>query len=211
MCLREVKLNTVYDCINSFIPLLSTEYHFILGRKGIAVSLRISFHKKDCFHLMGLQYLMDIPELKRDRGRVFDEIGTQKISKERLESSFFYHKIEQRIDKLPLLETIFDSNETIFKYNANQNIHSKIQADYLMKNNLSGENIYVFLSSDKSGKYFCRSFFPEGIRDYTKNQASWTLLYKEKINTAINRGTVLYDRMGNKFSPTEKANPTLHC
>lgn len=39
-----------------------------MGRKGVAVTLRISFDKKDCLHLMGLQYLVDRPELSRDRG-----------------------------------------------------------------------------------------------------------------------------------------------
>ncbi|MFR7570353.1 MAG: hypothetical protein ACLUWE_08695 [Lachnospira sp.] len=42
----------------------------MLGRKGVSVTFRISFDKKDCFHLMGLQYLVDRPELSRDRGRV---------------------------------------------------------------------------------------------------------------------------------------------
>ena len=68
-------MRNVLDCINAFIPLLSTEYELVLGRKGVSVTLRISFDKKDCFHLMGLQYLVDRPELSRDRGRVVDEIA----------------------------------------------------------------------------------------------------------------------------------------
>ncbi|WP_455720603.1 PBECR4 domain-containing protein [Agathobacter sp.] len=59
-------MRTVLDCINAFIPLLSTEYELVLGRKGVAVTLRILFDKKDCFHLMGLQYLVDRPELSRN-------------------------------------------------------------------------------------------------------------------------------------------------
>ena len=59
-------MGNVIDCINAFIPLLSTEYKLVLGRKGVAVTLRILFDKKDCFHLMGLQYLVDRPELNRD-------------------------------------------------------------------------------------------------------------------------------------------------
>ncbi len=63
-------MRNVLDCINAFIPLLSTEYGLVLGRKGVSVTFRISFDKKDCFHLMGLQYLVGRPELSRDRGRV---------------------------------------------------------------------------------------------------------------------------------------------
>ena len=48
-------MRTVVDCLASFIPLLSTEYEIVLGRKNVAVKLIITFDKKDCFHLMGLQ------------------------------------------------------------------------------------------------------------------------------------------------------------
>ena len=76
-------MRNVLDCINAFIPLLTTEYELVLGRKGVAVTLRLSFDKKDCFHLMGLQYLIDRPELSRDRGKVFDGIADKTISIEK--------------------------------------------------------------------------------------------------------------------------------
>ena len=41
-------MRNVLDCINAFIPLLSTEYELVLGKKGVSVTLRISFDKKDC-------------------------------------------------------------------------------------------------------------------------------------------------------------------
>lgn len=64
-------MRTVVDCVSSFIPLLSTEYEIVLGRKNVAVKPIIAFDKKDCFHLMGLQYLTDRPELRRDRGKIY--------------------------------------------------------------------------------------------------------------------------------------------
>lgn len=157
-------MRNVLDCINAFIPLLSTEYELVLGRKGVAVTLRVLFDKKDCFHLMGLQYLVDRPELSRDRGKVFDEIADGIITIEKIESSDFYKKIEQRVHFLPLLEQMIDSNDTVFKYNK------------------------------KANKYFCRSFFPEEKMDYSKNQASWTLLYKKKTDLITGTETVLYNR-----------------
>lgn len=75
-------MHNIYDCVDSFISLLDTEYKLILGRKGEAVSLNITFDKKDCFHLMGLQYLTDRPELSRDRGKIFDEIKARVLTKE---------------------------------------------------------------------------------------------------------------------------------
>lgn len=188
-------MRNIVDCVNAFLPLLNTEYELVLGRKGVAVELHLFFDKKDCFHLMGLQYLDDRPELNRDRGKIFDEIVAGKITTEHIESSDFYEKISERIHFLPLLESILDSNETVFKYNRKANVYSMIEADYLMKNRKEDRNLYLFLSNSEKDRYYCRSFFPEGTMDYTKNQASWTLLYKKKINRNTGDSQVLYDRM----------------
>ena len=188
-------MRTVVDCVSSFIPLLSTEYEIVLGRKNVAVKLIITFDKKDCFHLMGLQYLTDRPELRRDREKIFDEIQKGIIKKENIESSDFYHKIQDRVHFLPLLEKMLDSNDTVFKYNKKSNVYSMIEADYLMKNHMEGKNLFLFLSNARDDSYFCRSFFPEEKMDYTKNQASWTLLYKKKRNLIDESEHILYDRL----------------
>ena len=192
-------MRNIKDCVNAFRPLLNTEYEIVLGRKGAAVTLRIAFDKKDCFHLMGLQYLIDRPELNRDRGKIFDEIVAGTITTEQVESSDFYKKIEERVNFLPLLEQLLDSNDTVFKYNKKANIYSMIDADYLMKNNMEERNLYLFLSKGTDDKYFCRSFFPEGKKDYTKKQASWKMLYKKKYNLSTGEEMVLYDRLIKKF------------
>ena len=188
-------MHNIYDCVDSFASLLDTEYQLILGRKGEAVSLKITFDKKDCFHLMGLQYLTDRPELSRDRGKIFDEIKSRVLTKEQIESSDLYEQIADRVDLLPFLEDLFDSNDTVFKYNEKKNSFSMIKADYLMKNRVVDKNVFIFLSKGKDDTYFCRSFFPETNRDYTKNQASWTLLYKEKMKRSTGQKVVLYDRL----------------
>lgn len=188
-------MRNIRDCVSAFLPLLNTEYEIVLGRKGVAVTLRITFDKKDCFHLMGLQYLIDRPELNRDRGKVFDEIVAGSITTRQVESSDFYKQIEERVNSLPLLEQLLDSNDTVFKYNKKANIHSMIDADYLMKNNMEDRNLYLFLSQGSDDRYFCRSFFPEEKMDYTKNQASWTMLYKKKRNLSTGEERILYDRL----------------
>ncbi len=192
-------MRNIKDCVSAFLPLLNTEYEIVLGRKGVAVTLRLAFDKKDCFHLMGLQYLIDRPELNRDRGKVFDEIVAGIITVEQVMSSDFYKKIEERVNFLPLLEQLLDSNDTVFKYNKKSNIYSMIDADYLMKNSIEERNLYLFLSFGMDDKYFCRSFFPEEKKDYTKNQAFWTLLYKKKCNLSTGEEIILYDRKKNSL------------
>ena len=55
---------------------------------------------------MGLQYLTDRPELSYDRGKIFDAIRERRITDEQLRSSDLYYKIADRINMLPLLESI---------------------------------------------------------------------------------------------------------
>lgn len=188
-------MRNICDCVKSFLPLLETEYEIVLGRKRVSVTLRITFDKKDCFHLMGLQYLKDRPELNRDRGKVFDEIVSGKIKREQIEKSDFYSKIEERVHFIPLIEGIIDSNDTIFKYNQKANMYSMIDADYIMKSQLENRSLFLFLSQGDNERYFCRSFFPQGKKDYTKNQASWTLLFKKKKNLKTGAEIILYDRL----------------
>lgn len=189
-------MRNVFDCVVTFEKLLDKEYHLILGRKGIAVSLQINFDKKECFHLMGLQYLTDRPELFHDREKIFDSIRGRQITAEQLQSSDLYHKIADRVDMLPLLESVIDCNDTIFKYNRKINVYSVIKADYIMKNQAEGRNLFLFLSQNgEEGRYFCRSFFPQDKMDYAKNQASWTFLFKKKITISTGKEEILYDKL----------------
>lgn len=193
-------MRNIYDCVDAFFPLLNTEYEIILGRKGVSTALNIGFDKRDCYHLMGLQYLVDRPELNRDRGKIFDAMRERSITLEQVESSDFYSQIENRIHFLPLLEELLDNNETVFKYNQKANCFSMIQANYLMKNHIEGRNLFLFLSLNKDNKYFCRSFFPQDQKDYTQNQASWTLLYKKKIYISTGKEAILYNHLKNDNS-----------
>lgn len=188
-------MHNIYSCVDAFASLLNIQYLFVLGRKNKSISIRVCFDKKDCFHLMGLQYLTDRPQLSRDRGRIFDDIKQRKIKNTEIESSHFYSKISSRVQFLPYLEELFDSDNVIFKYHKNTSTFSLIQADYLMKNYFQNTNIYIFLSKSKDETYFCRSFFPESSRSYDKNLPSWTLLYKEKINIVTGESTILYNKL----------------
>lgn len=188
-------MHSIYDCVKAFKKLLNIRYHIIIGRKGKTAKLDITFHKEDCFHLMGLQYLTDRTDLNQNRGLIFDKIDEHNITNEHVESSDFYYKIQDRIDYLPFLEQFFDSTDSIIRYNQKSNNFSMIQADYLMKSKSDERNIFIFLSKNKDENYFCRSFFPETKYDYSLNQASWTLLHKEKDNLITKEKDIIYDRL----------------
>ena len=159
--------------------------------------MAIAFDETHFFHLAGLQYLKDrYRYFNESRDVVFRKILNGTLPQTQLTASVFYPQIKDRIEYLAYLEQIMDSNETVFKYNPRLDAFSAIQADFLLKNEMQSRNIFTFLSNDKaSGKYFCRSFFPQIDKDYSKGQTNWTLLYKKKIHKSAQTETMLYDRM----------------
>ena len=190
-------MGDILTSANAYSNLLDIEYQLILGRKNKTAALSIFFDESQFFHLAGLQYLTDrVTILFGDRAQLFKRILSGKITSQQIESSSFYPEIKDRIDFLAYLESIMDSNKTIFKYNPKLELFSAIQADFLMKNEIKMRNIFTFLSFDKiTGKYFCRSFFPQTDKDYSERQTTWTLLYKKKINKSTNTETILYNRL----------------
>ena len=190
-------MSDILQAAESYKKLLDVEYRLVLGKKGKNLPLAINFEEYHFFHLSGLQYLKDLSRvLTESREQIFRRILKGTLQKPLFESSEFYPGIKDRIEYLVYLESLMDSNETIFKYNPALEAFSAIRADFLLKNQVQARNIFIFLSGDKSnGKYFCRSFFPRTDKDYSLGQTNWTLLYKKKIHKSSQTETVLYDRM----------------
>ena len=186
----------ITDALQAFSKLFNTEYEFLLGRKNKTVTLRIEFQKMHFFHLAGLQYLKDLPRLAFSSELIFDQIESGTISSNYIESSINYSFIEKRLSFLPRLESIFDSNDTIFRYNTTLQAFSVIEADFLMKNTMNNTNLFTFLSKDKNGKYFCKSFFPDDKKDYAEGQTRWTVLLKKKINRTTLDEVILFKHPG---------------
>lgn len=190
-------MGDILKSAQSYEKLLDVEYQFILGRKNKSIMITVSFDSFNFFHLAGLHYLEDMPDILRSkRDTVFNKILSGIIAPEQISSSDFYPLIKDRIEYLEFLESIFDSNKTIFKYNPQTQSFSAIESEFLLKNEVNSRNVFTFLSQDKSnGKYFCRSFFPQVDKDYSLGQTSWTLLYKKKIHKSTGTESVLFDRL----------------
>lgn len=81
-----------------------------------------------------------------------------------------------------IVRAVFDKNDLVFRYNRKFQALSLIEAEYLLSTPHEYTDVYIFLDKkDEAGNFFCRSFFPKEDRDYTKGQAVYTLLKKEKI------------------------------
>jgi hypothetical protein len=189
-------MDELYQCAVAFHNLLDVEYHIVIGRKGKSVIIDLAFDRKDFFHLIGLQHLKDLTNLKRDRGKIFNQIMTRQITIDQLRNSSFFNKIEKRISCFMHIENMLDNNDIIFKYSKNMNLYSRVDADYLMLHTINENIVYLFIDKlELYEKHFCRSFFPKENQDFTRNQARYTLLYKEKLNLKTQQRIVQYNRL----------------
>lgn len=189
-------MDKLCNCVTAFDKLLDLQYRIIIGRKGKATELCIGFSKLDFHHLMGLGKLKDLRIATRNRGIVFDEILSGKTTYKTISKSRYLHLIENRFQPLTQIESLFDDNRLIFRYNMKLNHFSLIEADYLLSTPYAGNDVYIFLArQDDTERYFCRSFFPKEQKDYAAGQAVYTMLYKEKIRLSTGEVQIQYDRL----------------
>ena len=189
-------MDKLADCALAFEKILDIQYRMIVGRKGKAVELLVGFSMLDFHHLMGLGKLKDLRLATMNRETVFKEIMSGKISYEVIAKSRYIHLIENRFQPLMHIEQLFDDNRLVFRYNPKLNQFSLIEANYLLTSPYEENDIYIFLAKNKeANRYFCRSFFPKEQKDYTKGQAVYTLLYKEKICLPTRDIHIQYDRL----------------
>lgn len=179
-------MTDIQNACRAFNNLLHFEYEIHLAKKKTLIKIQLHFQKKDFHHLSGLHYLKDRPELRSDREKIFDTILEDEIFANRIQNSDNYHKIRERVFYLTKLENILDSDDTVFKYNQNKVLFSRINADFLLKNSNFERTVFTFIKLDVDGKYVCNSFFPETEYDYSKNQISWKVIFKKKIDLRIN-------------------------
>ena len=196
---------TLLACVQAFDNLIGSKYQIHLGRAGKIATFTITVEKEDCYHLMGLHYLLDRID-NRNRGRIFDDLLTDPKYRHRIASSKHWtEELSYRVACAAILEQLLDDNSTIFRFNPQRLFfHSHISAEYLLAHTDYPVNadfisdVYLFVDKrtpDIDSERFCKSIFPKGNNDFTKYQSKWTLLYKEKT-APDGTTTVFYHHKG---------------
>lgn len=183
-------------CALIFNKLTGYQYRFILGRKGKLVEIVLSFSDTDFHHLVGLHKLKDLAIARDNRSAVLCKILSGQITYNTIEKSAFSDESRLRLEAFQHIENLLDGEQIIFRYNQKAAPYSNINGDYLLKMG-DGATLaisFLFIDKNDNGVYFCRSFFPMEQNDYSKNQAQYTLLKKEKINLATGDIEVQYVR-----------------
>jgi hypothetical protein len=195
------KMDLLKKSAVEFDKLLSTVYYFEIARKNVMKKFMLNFKPEDFHHISGLHKLADIGLVQTAaRGKIYNAIMDNLITFSDISISKYYPMISDRMKLVCQMENVLDSNQIVFKYLEKTNKFSRIEADYLFENAHKMDIIYIFLSErmkmDKSECPImcCRSCFPMDKVDYSKNQPSYTLLKKVKIDTITGNKILQYDR-----------------
>lgn len=200
-------MDELLACAKAFESLLNVRYHIIIGRKGKINKLNIQFESIEFHHLIGLHKLHDLRLSRANRQHIFHKILSGEITLDDIQKSQYFYSIHKRLKPFQKIESIFDKNDLVFLYNKKLTSFSHIEAKYLLSTPFEYEDIYIFLDrKDNLDDFFCRSFFPKESIDYTKGQAAYTLLKKEKTNTLTGLRQLQYDRL----SPKKETMLSLH-
>ena len=113
-----------------------------------------------------------------------------KMDRSRIESSRNWEKIKGRLDAIIGLKETLEGNFQIAFFNPRKvRANSRIDADFIIKNEASGETYFVFMD-EEHGRHYCKSAFAKENVDYMENQSMLTVLKKEK--TENGKTTELY-------------------
>jgi hypothetical protein len=189
----------------AYAELTNKEYIMTIGKKNQNRQFKLIFTNTDFKHLAGIHKLTDLDIHNSKADAVLNYALNGALTVEDLRISYHFNEIKERMENLKNLENYLDSNMPVFKWDTNKCGYSRINADYVLKENVPNDRkAYIFLKEkwdlgtvkklkiEEIKKESAISFFL-AKRDWTENQTAYTLLRNEKIDIRTNIRTVLYD------------------
>lgn len=186
-------MSILLNACNIYQKFLCQNYLLTLGYNNKEQSLIVAFPTDEFRHLIGLQYLKDLVQLKTSAQSCFDKIKNTEISLSELQhSAYFQSHVATRLQNFVNVFDIFMSsilNNQIDFYRCNSSTvypdRSKIVADYMLVLNHKNQRFYLFLKecqlkNTTISYYTPISFFVQEQLDFVKG------------NTTINKMTLLH-------------------
>lgn len=185
------------EAAKAWHQLIQTRYYITAGRRGKTYSFRLDFDYADFPHLAGMQYAQDVDFGIRDSEYYGDKLVPAlldgKMDGSRIEKSRNWERIKGRLQAIIGLQKTLESDFSIALFDPTKvHTNSRIDADYIIKNNESGESYFVFIDKDTKYRYYCKSAFAKGNVDYMRNQAQLTRLKVDKFENGKRQLLYLY-------------------
>ncbi len=165
-------MNDVKECAELYKTLLNKDYIFTLEQ---GIKFKLFFKMGNFHHLLGLGKLTDIENLnlkKNSPEDIYKKILNGTITQKMIESSSFYHKIENRIVNFQSILDLLNIEKCKIIIDFDKNLLDKtnlINTVYILfKHKKDG---YVHLTLGDKGKgIYPETFFYENSKRYTSEQ-----------------------------------------
>lgn len=176
------KLDKLIECALLYKQLIGTDYVISAQKSNNVIKVITYFSEANFFHLLGIQKLVDVPELKTlNKANVFEMIISGKITYDTISSSVFIESVDERIQYFSKLHELLD-NDIILKYDKRK-AYSDISATMMVYKKYDEVYLHLFFNSrdDKSQVMIPCSFFPRKDNKYIAHQEVYKIIGIEKI------------------------------
>ncbi len=152
--LSQIDLKTFFEFYQNFICPYS--YNYILEDN---TEIILKFEENNFSHLIGLHKFRGIKSYKSSK-EINNNILNDKISfenlyaadKEMLDKNI---ELKDRITYFPVLKTLLENTDTVFKYNINIIWNTKIEFSFLLKSGKITVSLYLAVKEIKNNKKIC--------------------------------------------------------
>lgn len=173
-------MNTIKKILTEYEKLLYKNYKYTLSN---GTELELYFTKEHLPHLLGLQYLTDIPILndysskKQSATKVYNALKKGIITDEQINNSIHFVKIQDRFENIINIDNVCFKN-IVYKFDKDV-ASTNIIADILLLNFDGKLKLHLFIKKDTNkNKFVPVSFFNNNNSKYFDGQE---ILMVEKL------------------------------
>lgn len=176
-------MENITECAKLYETLLNKDYIFTLENN---IKIKLYFSADNFYHLMGLEKLIDIEQLKgKQATKIYKQILNRNISDSIIQKSKYYYVIENRIKYFEHITDLFDfncSNKIIVDFDVNKlSFNTKLRnTKFILYKHI--ENTYIHLTIGNKSKLYPETFIIENGSQYISGQTLLDILNIEVVN-----------------------------
>lgn len=166
-------------CEQVFTQMLDKDYILTLETGEV---LHIFFKKEHFQHLLGLHKLKDVPEAQAKPGQkqlIYKRIQRGQLTMNMVQKSKYYHKIKDRIQMFPMIESVF-FKKVVVDFNPALLESCKLNAEYILYMQYGTGYLHLAIGHNVSGIH-PESFIFEPTNYYLSGQTLLDVIKLEVV------------------------------
>lgn len=163
-------MDILKQCIENYKRLMNKDYYIVLEN---GVQIKTYFAKKHFHHLLGLEKLTDIAQLKLNHQNsattVFKKIDKGYITYEMLKQSKHISEIEDRLNNFKYMNNLV-FEKVVINFDKSKVPSSKLKSTIILYSNKGLYYLHLCLAANDSTNFYPETFLVQYDDYYIKNQ-----------------------------------------